>query len=120
MSYLYLAATVALTVYGQIVFKWRVGTAGPLPDAWDQKLHFIGRLLLDPWVVSGFASAFLASAFWMLAVSRLDLSHAYPFMSLSFVLVCILAAVLFHEEITTAKAVGLAMIVFGLVIAGRG
>ena len=120
MSYVYLALTIALTVYGPLVFKWKVGTAGPLPDDWDGKLHFVGMLLIEPWILSGFAAALLASLFWILAVSRLPLSHAYPFMSLNFVLVLLGAAVFFHEAITPAKALGLTFIVAGLIVAGRG
>lgn len=120
MSYFYLAMTILLTVYGQIVIKWRVSAAGPLPEDWNGKLHFVGMLLIEPWILSAFAAALLASAFWLLAVSRLDLSHAYPFMSLSFVLVFLLAAVFFNEPITAAKLIGLGLIVAGLVVAGRG
>jgi multidrug transporter EmrE-like cation transporter len=120
MSYVYLALTILLTVYGQLVFKWQVGMAGPLPEDWEGKLRFVGMLLIEPWILSGFAAALLASVFWILAVSRLELSHAYPFMSLSFVLVFLGAAVFFHEAITPAKAIGLTLIVAGLIIAGRG
>ncbi len=120
MSYFYLAMTILLTVYGQLIFKWRVAGAGPLPDDWGGKLSYIGTLLLEPWILSGFAAAFLASLFWILAVSRLELSHAYPFMSLNFVLVFLFAAVFFHEAVTPAKLIGLGLIVAGLVVAGRG
>ncbi len=119
MSYLYLAVTILLTVYGQLVFKWRAGAAGQLPEDWDGKLQYVGMLLLDPWILSGFAAAFLASLFWILAVSRLELSHAYPFMSLSFVLVFVFAAIFFHEALPPAKIIGLGLIVAGLVVAGR-
>lgn len=120
MSHFYLAMTIALTVYGQLIFKWRVGAAGQLPEQWDAKLLYLGALLLDPWILSGFAAAVLASLFWILAVSRLELSYAYPFMSLNFVLVLALAAMFFHEALTPPKIIGLGLIVAGLVVAGRG
>ena len=120
MSHFCLAMTILLSVYGQFVFKWRVAAAGPLPDDWDSRLRYVGMLLLEPWIWSGFAAAFLASLFWILAVSRLELSYAYPFISLSFVLVFLLAALFFHEAVTPGKLIGLVLIVAGLVVAGRG
>jgi multidrug transporter EmrE-like cation transporter len=56
----------------------------------------------------------------MLAVSRLELSKAYPFMALNFLIVCIVAVPLFGETLTTAKVVGLTTVVVGLLILSQG
>ena len=118
-GYLYIAATIALTVYGQLVLKWQVGKAGAMPVPPLEKVFFLGGLLLNPWVVSGFAAAFLASLFWMAALSKFPLSYAYPFMSLSFVSVLLLSALIFAESITLAKALGMAFLVLGLVVGSQ-
>jgi multidrug transporter EmrE-like cation transporter len=120
ISYLFVAATIALTVYGQLVLKWQVSLAGAVPVAADAKFWFIARLLLKPWVLSGFAAAFLASLCWMAAVSKLDLSHAYPFTSLSFVLVLALSAWLFNEPLSLPKLIGMFLIVAGIAVASQG
>ncbi|MCY1460847.1 4-amino-4-deoxy-L-arabinose-phosphoundecaprenol flippase subunit ArnE [compost metagenome] len=78
------------------------------------------QLLLQPWVVSAFVAAFAASLCWMLAVSRLELSKAYPFMALNFLLVCIIAVPLFGETFTMAKAIGLGTVIIGLIILSQG
>lgn len=119
-NYLYIAATIALTVYGQIVLKMQVTQAGPLPELGSEKLMFLVRLLLNQWVISAFAAAFLASVTWMGAMSKFQLSHAYPFMSLNFVSVLLLGAWLFNEPLTTARVVGVALICLGTVIASQG
>jgi uncharacterized membrane protein len=77
------------------------------------------KLLVDPFIFSGFASAFIASLFWMAALSKFELSFAYPFMSLSFVLVFILSVFLFNDSVTLYKVVGLVLIVLGIVISSR-
>lgn len=120
MGYVYIGLTIAFTVYGQLVLKWQVGDAGPLPVESAQKLIFLIRLLLNPWVFSGFCAAFLASLAWMAAMTKFQLSYAYPFMSLNFVLVLALSSLLFHEPISTAKVAGLALIVLGIVVGSRG
>jgi len=120
MSYVYVACTILLTVYGQIVIKWQVMGAGPLPEAGGDKLLFIGRLLLNPWIVSALAAALVASFTWMAAMTKLDLSHAYPFTSLAFVLVTIASAFVFHEPLTWPKLAGLALICAGIAIGSQG
>jgi multidrug transporter EmrE-like cation transporter len=120
MSYFYIFLTIAFTVYGQIVLKWQVIGAGVFPASPSDKVMFLVRLLLNPWVISGFLAAFLASLTWMAAMTKLELSHGYPFMSLNFVFVIILSNVLFHESITTPKIIGLALIMLGILVGSRG
>ena len=119
-GYLYIAATVLLTVYGQLVIKWRVGLAGIAPDSPGEKTLFLLRLVFTPWVFSGLAAAFLASVFWMAALTRFPLSHAYPFVAFTFVLVVGGGGLLFGEPIRWPTITGLALIVAGITIASRG
>jgi len=120
MSYFYIALTIVLTVYGQIVIKWQVLNAGAFPDALIDKLWFLYKLLVNPWVVSALLAALLAGIAWMAAMTRLDLSRGYPFMSLAFVLVLILSGIFFNEPITTPKIAGIILIVLGIVVGSQG
>lgn len=118
-KYLYIFLTIFFTVYGQIILKWRVNKYPKLPANSSEKLIFIIKMLLDPFIISGFASAFIASLFWMLAMTKFNLSFAYPFMSLSFVIVLILSVLIFKESFTVYKVVGLSFILAGIVITSR-
>ncbi len=120
MSYVYVAFTILLTVYGQLVIKWQVMGAGEFPDATTDKLWFLAKLLVNPWVISGLAAALLAAISWMAAMTKLDLSHAYPFTSLAFVLVLIASALFLHEPVTGPKIAGIALICLGIVIGSQG
>ncbi len=124
MDYLYIFGTIFFTVYGQLVTKWQVTRAGEFPVEATEKIWFLLRLVLNPWVISSLAVAFLAFLCWVAAMTRFELSHAYPFMSLAFVLVLVLglglSAALFHEAITVPKALGMAFIVTGIIIGNRG
>ena len=120
MSYFFVALTIALTVYGQIVIKWQVLHAGAFPEAVVDKLWFLYKLLINPWVISALLAALLAAVAWMAAMTRLDLSQAYPFMSLAFVLVLILSGLFFNEPITTPKIAGIILIVLGIVVGSQG
>lgn len=103
MSYFYILITILLTVYGQIIIKWQVMQAGALPLDAPEKMVFLFRLFLNPWVISAFVAALMASISWMAAMTMFQLSHAYPFMSATFVLVLILSSLVFHEPVTWPK-----------------
>ncbi|CAD7725927.1 4-amino-4-deoxy-L-arabinose-phosphoundecaprenol flippase subunit ArnE [Xanthomonas hydrangeae] len=120
LDYLYIVATIVFTVYGQLILKWRIGKLGALPPEALAKLKFLVMLLFDPAIFSGFAAAFLASLAWMAAMTRFELSHAYPFMSMNFVIVVLLSGWLLSEPLTWQRLIGVGLIVAGTVVAARG
>ena len=120
MAHLYIFGTILFTVYGQLIIKWRIPFHGALPAEMFPKLIFLLKLFFDPFIMSGFVAAFLASLCWMAAMTAFDLSYAYPFMGLNFVLVFLASAILLHEQVTLYKVVGLILIVLGIVISSRG
>lgn len=119
-GYVMVLMTVLTTVYAQMILKWRVLLAGMPPHEPDGKVRFYAMLLLDPWVLSTFAAAFIAAMCWMTAMMRLEISKAYPFMALNFVLVGLLAIPLFGESMTWPKAGGLILVVMGLLLTSQG
>ena len=120
MSYFYVMSTVLLTVYGQIVIKWQVTQAGPFPVHGFDRANFLFALLINPWVLSGFAAAFVAGLSWMIAMTKLQLSHAYPFVSLSFALVLLLSWALLDEPLTWQKVAGVVLIGCGVIVSSQG
>ena len=120
LDYSYIALTIAFTVYGQLILKWRMNDLGELPQGMLKKIAFLVYLVFDPWIFSGFFAAFLASLAWMAAMTRFDLSHAYPFMSLNFVVVLLLSGWLLSEPVTLQRGLGVGLIVLGTVVAARG
>jgi len=120
MYYLYILGTIVFTVAGQLVLKWRIGKYGALPDFWGDKISFLFRLLFDPFIFGGFFAAIPAGLCWMAAMTKFELSHAYPFVGLTFVLVLFFSGLLFHEPVTWPKILGVVLIVAGIVIASQG
>jgi len=119
MGYFYIFATIFFTVYGQLILKWRISTVGILPNDSIDKIYFLFNLLLDPFIVSGFLSAFIASFFWMATMTKFELSYAYPFMSGAFVLVFLFSIIFLNEVITWQKVIGLLLIILGIIVSSR-
>jgi multidrug transporter EmrE-like cation transporter len=120
MSYLYILGTVFFTVYGQLIIKWQVTMAGSLPVEPSGRILFLFRLIVNPWVISSLVAAFLAFLSWTMAMTKFDLSHAYPFTSLSFLLVLIFSGAFLGETIGWPKLIGVGLIMAGIVVTSRG
>lgn len=118
MQYVFL--TIFLTIYAQLILKWQVVAAGTMPEIIFAKIIYLVKLIINPWVLSGFVAAFVAALSWMMAMSKLQLSYAYPFVSLTFVFVLIFSSLLFYEPITWQKVVGLLFVVLGVCISSYG
>lgn len=118
-GHVFILLTLAFTVYGQLVLKWQMGYAGALPAGGLDKIAFLLRQFLNPWILSGFISAFIASLAWMAAMTRFELGYAYPFMSLAFVIVMVFGIVFLGEAVRPAKIVGTLLVMGGLVLIAR-
>lgn len=118
MSYLFIALTVLLTVYGQVVLKWQV-SLNPAATIDHLNARALLTLLCNPWVISAFAAAFGASLFWMAAIGRMPLSKAYPFTALSFPLVAVVSVWIFREGMDWHKIAGTTLVIAGVIVLSR-
>lgn len=116
-GYLYIAGTLLFTVYGQIIIKWRFNILNfqLSKSSFIEAIASLLKILLDPYIFSGFVSAFIASMFWMAAMTKLEITKAYPFMSLAPILVFMIGVAFLNEEFTWGKVLGLGLITLGLI-----
>lgn len=114
--YFYIFGTLLFTVYGQIILKWRLNQLQPLPAHLQDKMIFLLKSLIDPYIFSGFLSAFLASICWMAAMTVFEITKAYPFMSLAPALVFLVGITFLGETFTWGKIIGLMLIIMGTVV----
>ena len=116
MGYFYIFGTLLFTIYGQIILKWRLNQFGVFPESFFGKLKFLFDAFFDFYIISGFASAFLASLFWMAAMTQFEITKAYPFMSLAPALVFLIGVLFLGEVFTWGKVFGLALIIIGTIV----
>ena len=119
-DHLFIFLTVLFTVYSQLIMRWQVGSAGPLPEGLSEKAFFVGALLVKPWVLTAIVATFFAGVSWMLAMTRFEVSYAFPFVSLNYVAVLLASILLFHESFGAAKLVGTGLIIAGIFVIARG
>lgn len=116
MHYILVFLTILLTSFAQIILKYRLNSILAPSEGGLPSLSFILNLLLDYYVILSFALAFFASLSWIAALSRFELSVAYPYMSLSFALVVLLGHFCLGESISVYKISGTLLIVTGVAL----
>jgi multidrug transporter EmrE-like cation transporter len=115
-----IATTIVFTVYGQLIIKWQVGRAGDLPQGTSDRFEYFLRVFFSPWTLTAWAGLCIAAVCWVFALTKFELSRAYPFVSITFVLVLVGSAVFFHEHLSVLRVTGLSLIVAGLVVGSQG
>ncbi len=116
LSALLLFAVLALTVYGQLMIKSRAIVHATEFVGTQPKLHYLVLMFSDVGVLSALAAAVVAATCWILAIARLEVGYAYPFMALSFVLVPVGSTLLFGEPLPRIQLFALALIVAGVTL----
>ena len=96
---------------GQLLFKTTAGRmAGRPMSEWAVDWNVLLPFGISMFIYAG------ATLLWILALRELALSKAYMFMSLSFVIVPLMSALIFGEKLTMGYMFGLCLILLGLVI----
>lgn len=112
--------SVFLGVVGQILIKHGVNLVGSLVIARGSLLATTWRIGSSPYIVGGLAVYGLSMLLWLAALSRVELGFAYPFISLSYVLITLASYFVFREEISIVRLLGLAFICVGVYAVASG
>lgn len=116
----YILGTIFFTILGQLILKWQIAKYGVFPELLNEKLLFLIKLFINPYILVSFISAFLASLCWMAAMTKYELSYAFPFMSFNYVLVLLFSSIFFNEDINITKVLGSILIVLGIIVISIG
>jgi len=116
-GYIYLLIMICLAVYSQNIIKWQISLAGQMPgDNLLAQIRFLAHLLMNPWVISACVATFFSGLLWMAAISLIDLSKAYPFIALIFILMFISGVLIFGEAFSWQKLIGTLIVALGVIV----
>lgn len=113
-------SSVTLAAVAQLTLKTGVNRVTPAGGAGLQLSgSSLRSLLTSPIVWGGLVLFGLSAVVWLFALSRATLSFAYPFASLSYVLILIFGRLVLHEQVTPLRLAGVALIVAGIVLVAQ-
>jgi len=121
IGWLLVFLSAGLQVAGTLLLRSGIDRAGGFAERLADVPIGIVRLASQPHFVVGFILYGLAALVWFRVIATQPLSTAYPLLvSLTFIFVTLGAVVLFQESLTLRKVIGLAVILAGVYLVGRG
>jgi len=121
LNHLYLLLAIFFGVVSQLIIKWQM-SAFSFNDyeTWQDKFALAFSMLLNPYIIISLILTLLAGVTWMIAMTKFEISYAYPYTLLGLVFVTIFSVIFFGESINTYKIIGIAMIILGIVLISKG
>ncbi|WP_312407652.1 EamA family transporter [Rhizobium sp.] len=117
MKYIpFILFTVLTNAAAQLLLKQGMLSLGPISFSADTIIQRVFQIVFNPWVFFGLTTFVISMASHLYVLSKVDLSFAYPFLSLAYVAVAVLAWLLFKEELGAMKIAGIALICVGTVL----
>jgi drug/metabolite transporter (DMT)-like permease len=106
--------SISLGSVGQYFFK--AGMKDQVVEMGPQ----IVLMFFKPKVFIGLICYAMATVFWLAVLSKTSLSLAYPFISISYIVVVLMGQFIFHEGVSWLSWMGVLVICFGVVLVGLG
>ncbi len=121
INHLYIFLSIFFAVSSQLIIKWKMGQFSfNNYETMMDKFVFAFSMLFNPYIMISLILTLLSGISWMIAMTKFDISYAYPFTTLGFVSVFIFSIFLFGEPVNWQKVVGVVFIVTGLIISSKG
>jgi multidrug transporter EmrE-like cation transporter len=105
------AAQLLLKAGTNAIGHFEFSAANVLPIGW--------KVATQPYIVGGLSCYVVSVAIWILALSRVEVSIAYPMLSIGYVVNAAAAYFLFGEAVSVQRLVGIGIIVLGVYVVAR-
>jgi drug/metabolite transporter (DMT)-like permease len=116
----FILTSVAMAAVGQLVLKFGVDQVVKNGGVvLREPISTVARVARTPAVWGGLALFGLSAAMWIVVLSRTSLSFAYPFASLTYVLILLFDRFVLNEPVSVLRYGGVALIISGLVLISR-
>lgn len=118
-DYILLFFNVLLTVVGQMLLKKGALTVGRI-NSFRELISKLTEVIFNPYVMGGISIYGFTTFVWLVILSRVKLSIAYPMLSLGYVLVIPFSWLVFKENIPIVRIIGAILICIGIYLVAQG
>lgn len=119
-SLILILLAIVISVGGQLSLKYGTGLLGRIDgQAVSGGWSLLVRVVGNPYIVAGIGLYGLGAVVWIVVLSRVPLSFAYPMLGLSYVLVLLVSRFILNEHVSLLRWVGALLIVTGAALVSR-
>jgi multidrug transporter EmrE-like cation transporter len=119
LSLALILAGVFLNAVAQLLLKAGTNAVGHFEFSAENAVPVGLKLAFQPYIMAGIACYLASLVVWLMALSRVQVSIAYPMLSIGYVLNAIAAWYLFGESVTPMRLAGIGIIIVGVYIVAR-
>jgi multidrug transporter EmrE-like cation transporter len=119
ISFSLLMTGVLLNAGAQLLLKAGTNSVGVFEFSRDNIIPIGWKLATEPHIAGGLGCYVISVAVWIMALSRVEVSIAYPLLSVGYVVNAIAAWYLFGEAVTTMRMAGIGIIIVGVCVVTR-
>lgn len=117
MKYIvFILFTVLTNAAAQLMLKQGMVSLGPISFTADTMVARFFQILFNPWVFAGLTTFAISMVSHLYVLSKVELSFAYPFLSLAYVAVAVFAYFVFREDLNSWRIAGIAFICVGTIL----
>ena len=119
VSFSLLMTGVLLNAGAQLLLKARTNSVGMFEFSRDNLLPVGWQLATEPHIIGGLGCYLVSVVVWIMALSRVEVSIAYPMLSIGYVVNALAAWYLFGEAVTLTRLTGIGVIIVGVYLVAR-
>jgi multidrug transporter EmrE-like cation transporter len=112
-------ASVSLNATAQIALRKAMLALGSLPVSPSNLIAFIADMLLNLWFLLGMGCYAVSIGLWLVVLSKLEVSAAYPLLSIGYVITAVIGFFFMNESVGILRVSGIGLICAGLVLISR-
>ena len=110
---------VLLNAAAQLFLKAGTNRIGEFAFTFDNVVPVGAKIVQNPAILAGVSCYAVSLVVWILGLSRVPVSVAYPMLSVGYVINALAAWWLFGESVTAQKLVGIGFIMVGVYLVAR-
>jgi len=110
---------VLLNAGAQLLLKAGMNNIGEISFQWSQLWQVGTTVAFNPFIMVGFGFYAISVMVWLVVLSKVDVSVAYPMLSLGFIVNAFAAYFLFGENLSPIRLIGITTIILGVFIVAR-
>lgn len=111
--------TVATNFGSQVLLKKGMTSIAGFEVSLKGVLGSAGTIVFNPYVIAGLLVMVVSMASHLVVLSKVDISFAYPFLGLSFVLIALWGYFILHEPVNIWRVSGILLIVAGVSLVAK-
>lgn len=114
-------AYIVFNSFGALIIKYKINEMGTIQfSSFRFVIKYFYELIKSPLIICGIFSIFISAFVWMVALSRLQISIAYPVaVGLNFIVVVTVALIFFKEHLSVEKIIGIVLIFISVFLISR-